>query len=127
MTHSLQNIEMKLTFLDSFFKIPHNANSCAIASSRSSYLIRCWPAVSLAAPSVDFSSKRSASAIHERMDLGSASNCRPAAATFICCSVTSLMASLLNSSVNKRRGIRFMETPNKLIKYHQLALTQYRV
>lgn len=34
------------------------------------------------------------------------------------------MAPLLNFCVNKRRGIRFMETHNKLIKYHQLALPQ---
>lgn len=34
------------------------------------------------------------------------------------------MAPLLNFCVNKRREIRFMETHNKLIKYHQLALPQ---
>ena len=41
-------------------------------------------------------------------------------------SVTNLMASLLNASVNNRRGIRFMESPNKLIKYHQLARPKNR-
>jgi hypothetical protein len=31
------------------------------------------------------------------------------------------MASLLNCAVNRRRGMRFMDSPIKLIKYHQLA------
>ena len=73
------------------------------------------------------SSPRSACAIQARMDLGSISNWRPAYAMLRFCSVTNLMAFLLNSSVNKRRGIRFMESPNKLIKYHQLARPQNRV
>ena len=83
--------------------------------------------VSLVTPNVALSSPRSACAIQARMDLGSISNWRPAYATLRFCSVTSLMASFLNSSDNKRRGIRFMETPNKLIKYHQLALPKKRV
>ena len=46
--------------------------------------------------------------------------------------LTSLIASRLNTSCGPRpatkirRGIRFMETPGKLIKYHQLARPEYR-
>ena len=70
--------------------------SRAIASSRSSSLIRYWSAVSLVALSVALSSPCSDSVIHELKDLGTTSNFWPAA-TLKCCSVTSLMASLLNS------------------------------
>ena len=83
--------------------------------------------VSLVAPNVALSSPRSACAIQARMDLGSISNWRPACATLRLFSVTSLMAYFLNSSDNKRRGIRLMRTTNKLIKYHQLARPKKRV
>ena len=78
-------------------------SSRAMASSRSSSRMRCWSGVSLEAPSVALSSPRFDYAIQERIDFGSTSNCLPAAATLRCCSMTSLVASLLNSSVNKQR------------------------
>lgn len=89
--------------------------------------IRCWSLESLDFPIVALGSPRQDCVIQKRMDLALTSNSQPAAIGLRGCLVISLMAYFLDSFVNKRRGIRFTETLNNLIKNDQLAIPQNRV
>lgn len=66
-------------------------------------------------PKLALSSPRSSCATQVRNDLVAMPRLLPASAIVKPCSVTSLIASRLNSSVKIRRGMRFMDSPDKLV------------
>ncbi len=91
-------------------------SSRAITSSRSNSRIRNCSGVSLVIPKLPLSSPALCNATQDLSDLGATSKLRLTSASVKFCSLNKRTASFLNSSVKIQRGIRFMKSPNKLIK-----------